>query len=216
MSWRATLASIQLSIGMRNRRQQAAPALPRLSQKSDRSAVRRKPPGPSREQSPRQTESENRQIPQSMRVSNQFHILGALDMASRFDFRCDGTRLTNLLCRAYPDTPSISEQTSETNKRRAASSAKRPLASSRNAVKLGWNSRPRPTPKNQNPRRWRGFLVFAYSAVNSGGFCPVRRGFCGSSISSTMAPSLTPTRTSPPLVSLPNSNSSAKGFLMYS
>ena len=162
LSWRATLASIQLSIGMRNRRQQAAPALPRLSQKSDRSAVRRKPPGPSREQSPRQTESENRQIPQSMRVSNQFHILGALDMASRFDFRCDGTRLTNLLCRAYLDTPSISEQTSETNKRRAASSAK-------------WSSRPqeiwrRPWPPTRirNKSTTRSLLASSTS-------CPVRK-----------------------------------------
>src|SRR6056297_344883 len=55
-----------------------------------------------------------------------------------------------------------------------------------------------------------------YSAVSRGGFLPDRRGRSGPSRRRSICPSLTPTLTTPPLASLPNSSSSASGFLMCS
>lgn len=62
--------------------------------------------------------------------------------------------------------------------------------------------------------RWRRRDL--YSAVSSGGLSLDRRGLSGPSMFSTSSPSRKATRTSPPLVRRPNSNSSASGFLMCS
>jgi uncharacterized protein len=56
----------------------------------------------------------------------------------------------------------------------------------------------------------------SYSAVSSGGFFAGSCGAPAASISSAISPSRTTTRTTPPLASLPNSSSSASGFLIVS